>query len=90
MIIKATAYCSLKLPHYGDFKFVGVLKSVLIVSADNDLCLQDPMYVPASSCIEAHFWRVTTENKVWYEWCVTGPQLTTIHNPNGRSYWIGL
>jgi len=47
------------------------------------------MYVPACSFIEVHFWRVSTESKVWYEWCVTEPQLTAIHNPNGRSYWIG-
>ncbi|KAJ4826228.1 hypothetical protein Tsubulata_048322 [Turnera subulata] len=27
--------------------------------------------------------------QVWYEWCVTSPCASAIHNSNGRSYWIG-
>ena len=28
--------------------------------------------------------------QVWYEWAMTAPHVTTIHNPNGRSYHVGL
>jgi type II protein arginine methyltransferase len=28
--------------------------------------------------------------QVWYEWALTSPSVSPIHNPNGRSYWIGL
>ena len=28
--------------------------------------------------------------QVWYEWCVTSPWPSPIHNSNGRSYWVGL
>jgi len=52
--------------------------------------LRTPVYVPRNSVVEAHFWRNVTSTKVWYEWCLTGPSPTPIHNPNGRSYWIGL
>lgn len=30
------------------------------------------------------------EMQVWYEWCVTSPVASPIHNTNGRSYWVGL
>eukprot|EP01087_Luapelamoeba_hula_P005205 TRINITY_DN15289_c0_g1_i1.p1 TRINITY_DN15289_c0_g1~~TRINITY_DN15289_c0_g1_i1.p1 ORF type:complete len:609 (-),score=84.79 TRINITY_DN15289_c0_g1_i1:32-1858(-) len=52
--------------------------------------LRVPVYAPKGAVIEAHFWRNVTSTKVWYEWCLTSPSVTTIHNPNGRSYWIGL
>ena len=28
--------------------------------------------------------------QVWYEWCVTAPSPSPMHNSNGRSYWVGL
>jgi protein arginine N-methyltransferase 5 len=28
--------------------------------------------------------------QVWYEWCLVSPTHTPIHNPNGRSQFIGL
>ncbi|OAY67846.1 Protein arginine N-methyltransferase 5 [Ananas comosus] len=28
--------------------------------------------------------------QVWYEWCVTSPSPSAIHNSSGRSYWVGL
>lgn len=34
-----------------------------------------------------HSWAHT---QVWYEWGLTEPLVTPIHNPNGRSYHIGL
>ncbi|XP_074564500.1 protein arginine N-methyltransferase 5 [Curcuma longa] len=52
--------------------------------------LREPLYVPRGSTIEVHFWRRSGATKVWYEWCVTSPSTSPIHNSNGRSYWVGL
>lgn len=49
-----------------------------------------PMYVEAGTQITVHMWRRTSNSKVWYEWCFSQPTVTTIHNPNGRSYSFGL
>jgi len=51
--------------------------------------LKEPVYIPAESTIEIHFWRNCNRVKVWYEWTLTSPTHVPIHNPNGRSYWIG-
>jgi len=52
--------------------------------------IKNPIYCPEGSKIVLHFWRKVSKSKVWYEWCLTDPQQTAIHNPGGRSYWIGL
>uniref|UniRef100_A0A0E0JVC7 Protein arginine N-methyltransferase n=1 Tax=Oryza punctata TaxID=4537 RepID=A0A0E0JVC7_ORYPU len=52
--------------------------------------LRKPIYVPSKSPIEVHFWRCCGATKVWYEWAVTAPSPSPIHNSNGRSYWVGL
>jgi protein arginine N-methyltransferase 5 len=52
--------------------------------------LRVPMHLSRDDKLEVHFWRNCTKQKVWYEWCVTAPEVSPIHNPNGRSYWIGL
>ncbi|EDV21786.1 uncharacterized protein TRIADDRAFT_59862 [Trichoplax adhaerens] len=52
--------------------------------------LREPIYVKAESRIDVHFWRKSSASKVWYEWCVTNPYISGLHNPNGRSYTIGL
>lgn len=53
--------------------------------------LCDPIDIPAGrTTIECHMWRCMAEHKVWYEWAVTMPIVSTIHNPNGRSNWVGL
>eukprot|EP01113_Clastostelium_recurvatum_P032186 TRINITY_DN4095_c0_g1_i1.p1 TRINITY_DN4095_c0_g1~~TRINITY_DN4095_c0_g1_i1.p1 ORF type:complete len:640 (+),score=181.99 TRINITY_DN4095_c0_g1_i1:34-1953(+) len=52
--------------------------------------LRVPVYVPPGGEITVHLWRLSTRTKVWYEWSLASPIHTTIHNPNGRSYWIGL
>ncbi|GAU28199.1 hypothetical protein TSUD_313580 [Trifolium subterraneum] len=41
--------------------------------------LRTPIYLKPGSTLE-----------VWYEWCVTSPSESPIHNSNGRSYWVGL
>ncbi|XP_022754394.1 protein arginine N-methyltransferase 1.5 [Durio zibethinus] len=52
--------------------------------------LRQPLCVQPGSPLEVHFWRCCGSSKVWYEWCVTSPWPSPIHNSNGRSYWVGL
>ncbi|KAJ1420140.1 S-adenosyl-L-methionine-dependent methyltransferase [Sesbania bispinosa] len=52
--------------------------------------LRTPICVNPGSTLEVHFWRCCGSTKVWYEWCVTSPSASPIHNTNGRSYWVGL
>lgn len=40
--------------------------------------------------VSVAFWRCATPKKVWYEWAVTSPACSALHNPTGRSYTIGL
>ncbi|CAM6114727.1 unnamed protein product [Calypogeia fissa] len=52
--------------------------------------LRKPIYIPAGAVLEVHFWRCVGPTKVWYEWAVTAPSVSPVHNVNGRSYWVGL
>lgn len=52
--------------------------------------LRTPVVLKPGDKVSAHFWRCTSSTKVWYEWALTSPAPSPIHNPNGRSYWIGL
>lgn len=52
--------------------------------------LRTPLCIHPGSHIEVHFWRCCGPTKVWYEWCVTWPSPSPVHNCNGRSYWVGL
>ena len=52
--------------------------------------LRHPVLVPDGARVTVHFWRHVTSHKVWYEWSLHEPQTSPIHNPNGRSYHIGL
>jgi protein arginine N-methyltransferase 5 len=53
--------------------------------------LRTPLQVKAKDVIQVCFWRQVRDGKVWYEWVVgVNNAWTAIHNPNGRSYWIGL
>jgi len=52
--------------------------------------LDHPIFAPAGSQVEVHFWRNVSPTKVWYEWCVNKPQVSRMHNTNGHVYWIGL
>lgn len=42
--------------------------------------------------MDVAMWRCAGKHKVWYEWAVTAPHgaATPIHNPGGRSYYVGL
>lgn len=52
--------------------------------------LKTPLFVPAGTRLEVHFWRKVTRTKVWYEWAVAKPVATPIHNMGGSAYFIGL
>lgn len=46
--------------------------------------LTEPVPIRAGDTIELNFWRCISSHKVWYEWCLTKPFVTHIHNHNGR------
>ncbi|KAL6544219.1 Protein arginine N-methyltransferase 5 [Orobanche gracilis] len=52
--------------------------------------LRTPVCVQPGMPLEVHFWRCCGSTKVWYEWCVTSPSASPMHNTNGRSYWVRL
>lgn len=52
--------------------------------------IANPVYVEGGKTLTAHMWRCVSSLKVWYEWCISEPSVTAIHNPNGRSYTVGL
>ena len=52
--------------------------------------IKAPMLVNRGEKIAVHFWRNVEEKKVWYEWSITAPSVSCVHNVNGRSHWIGL
>eukprot|EP01116_Phalansterium_solitarium_P004759 TRINITY_DN1586_c0_g1_i1.p1 TRINITY_DN1586_c0_g1~~TRINITY_DN1586_c0_g1_i1.p1 ORF type:complete len:625 (+),score=223.40 TRINITY_DN1586_c0_g1_i1:84-1958(+) len=52
--------------------------------------LRTPVHVPRGGTVQVHIWRLVSKYKVWYEWTVSSPQVLPIHNPGGRSYFIGI
>nr|CAG4649143.1 EOG090X028A [Scapholeberis mucronata] len=52
--------------------------------------LQNPIHLKMGDELETHFWRCVNRTHVWYEWCVTKPFASSVHNPLGRSHNIGL
>lgn len=52
--------------------------------------IRTPLYVPPNGEVQVSMWRRTDSTKVWYEWSLDKPTTTPIHNPNGRSYHVGL
>ncbi|KAK2391815.1 putative histone H2B.3 [Trifolium repens] len=52
--------------------------------------LREPICVQRGSTLEAHFWRCCGSTKVWYEWCVTSPSTSLIHNCNARADCVWL
>ncbi|GAB6019990.1 hypothetical protein CHUAL_002743 [Chamberlinius hualienensis] len=49
-----------------------------------------PIYVKKNSKVTLQFWRHVSLRKVWYEWCVTSPSVSTVYNLNGHAYSMGL
>lgn len=52
--------------------------------------LQEAVPLKSGDQVEVNFWRRSSLKNVWYEWCISKPVPGPIHNPNGRSYTIGL
>ncbi|MCH80029.1 protein arginine N-methyltransferase 1.5-like, partial [Trifolium medium] len=52
--------------------------------------LREPICVQRGSTLEAHFWRCCGSTKVWYEWCVTSPSTSLVHNCNARADCVWL
>jgi protein arginine N-methyltransferase 5 len=52
--------------------------------------IEKPISVRQNDEVTIYFWRKADKRKVWYEWCVKGPEASTIHNINARSYFIGF
>ncbi|XP_046843364.1 protein arginine N-methyltransferase 5-like [Xenia sp. Carnegie-2017] len=52
--------------------------------------VQHPIYLPENSFLRVHCWRKVSRTKIWYEWCISKPHTIPIHNPCGRSTFIGL
>lgn len=50
--------------------------------------LLEPVYVKEGDKIQMCFWRMHSEEKVWYQWCLESPVRTAIMNPCGRSFFI--
>lgn len=52
--------------------------------------LMKPMLLNKGEELQVNFWRCSDKFKVWYEWCVTKPQQSVIHNINGEMYFMSL
>lgn len=51
--------------------------------------LRRPVLAEKGQQIKSHWWRCQNDKKVWYEWAVSKPTPQPVHNPGGRSYYIG-
>ncbi|KAF5400271.1 Protein arginine N-methyltransferase [Paragonimus heterotremus] len=52
--------------------------------------LDHPVYVRAGESVTVHLWRVVNSRHVWYEWALTEPRPTRIHNGAGHAYKLTL
>lgn len=76
----------IKVNHQREIRTVKELSFVNESSSNS----QEAVIVNGGDEVEVHFWRRCNAKNVWYEWCVSKPTPGSIHNPNGRSYTIGL
>jgi len=51
--------------------------------------LRVPVAAKRDQLLKSHWWRCQNSKKVWYEWAVSEPSRGPVHNPGGRSYYIG-
>lgn len=51
--------------------------------------LRVPVLLRQGQVLKSHWWRCSNDKKVWYEWAVSEPAPQALHNPGGRSYYIG-
>ncbi|XP_022181925.1 protein arginine N-methyltransferase 5-like [Myzus persicae] len=52
--------------------------------------LVKPMLLDKGEEIQINFWRCSNKYKVWYEWCMTKPYQSIIHNIKGEMYFMSL
>lgn len=52
--------------------------------------MSNPIQLEKSDTVTFNIWRKSNKEKVWYEWLVTKPVPSFIHNLNGRTYSIRL
>ncbi|TPP64856.1 Arginine N-methyltransferase [Fasciola gigantica] len=52
--------------------------------------LDRPQHVRAGEHVTVHLWRVVDSHHVWYEWALTEPRPSRIHNAAGQAYKIAL
>ncbi|KAH8582591.1 Hs17p [Cryptosporidium sp. chipmunk genotype I] len=52
--------------------------------------ISNPILLKKSDKITFNIWRKSNKEKVWYEWLVTEPSTSFIHNLNGRMYSMRL
>lgn len=51
---------------------------------------QTPVQVEEGDVFELQVWRIVGPRDVWYEWAVSSPRSTPIHNANGHAFKMGL
>jgi len=51
--------------------------------------LRTPVHLREGQSLKSHWWRCQNDRKVWYEWAISEPSPSPLHNPGGRSYYIG-
>ncbi|XP_001945001.1 protein arginine N-methyltransferase 5 [Acyrthosiphon pisum] len=49
-----------------------------------------PILLDKGEEIQINFWRCSNKFKVWYEWCMTRPYQSIIHNIKGEMYFMSL
>lgn len=52
--------------------------------------IHNPMFIKKDQTLKVDFWRLINKRQIWYEWAITEPFPSIVHNPNGRTYSIGL
>ncbi|GIX65850.1 skb1 methyltransferase family protein, putative [Babesia caballi] len=50
--------------------------------------LISPVYVKEGQMIMLHVWRKHDKRRIWYEWALTLPHVTTVHNANGACHSV--
>lgn len=61
-----------------------------VVCCCSHRCFQTPIFVRNGAKLVTHFWRKVSKDGVWYEWCVTEPVVSELHNPCHRSCIVKL
>lgn len=49
-----------------------------------------PILLHKGEELQINFWRSSNNHKVWYEWCMTKPYQSIIHNIKGEMYFMSL